>query len=94
VKGKTAILEGSRAVAEAVRACRPDVISVYPITPQTHILEDLARFVSSGKLKSQFVRADSEFSAASIVYGASFWTGVKVPANSATASSGKTVTGS
>jgi len=71
VKGKTAILEGSRAVAEAVRACRPDVISVYPITPQTHILEDLARFVSSGKLKSQFVRADSEFSAASIVYGAS-----------------------
>lgn len=71
MKGKTAILEGSRAVAEAVRACRPDVISVYPITPQTHILEDLARFVSSGKLKSQFVRADSEFSAASIVYGAS-----------------------
>lgn len=71
MKGKTAILEGSRAVAEAVRACRPDVISVYPITPQTHILEDLAKFVSSGKLKSQFVRADSEFSAASIVYGAS-----------------------
>lgn len=71
MKGKTAILEGSRAVAEAVRACRPDVISVYPITPQTHILEDLAKFVFSGKLKSQFVRADSEFSAASIVYGAS-----------------------
>ncbi len=71
MKGKTAILEGSRAVAEAVRACRPDVISVYPITPQTHILEDLARFVASGQLKSQFVRADSEFSAASIVYGAS-----------------------
>ncbi len=71
MKGHTAILEGSRAVAEAVRACRPDVISVYPITPQTHILEDLARFVASGRLKSQFVRADSEFSAASIVYGAS-----------------------
>ncbi|MDT8284721.1 MAG: transketolase C-terminal domain-containing protein [Thermovirgaceae bacterium] len=71
MKGKTAILEGSRAVAEAVRACRPDVISVYPITPQTHILEDLAKFVSSGRLKSQFIRADSEFSAASIVYGAS-----------------------
>ncbi|MFP4482120.1 MAG: transketolase C-terminal domain-containing protein [Thermovirgaceae bacterium] len=71
MKGKTAILEGSRAVAEAVCACRPDVVSVYPITPQTHILEDLAKFVASGRLKSQFVRADSEFSAASIVYGAS-----------------------
>ncbi|WP_198471308.1 transketolase C-terminal domain-containing protein [Acetomicrobium sp. S15 = DSM 107314] len=71
MKGKTAILEGSRAVAEAVCACRPEVISVYPITPQTHILENLARFVASGRLKSQFVRADSEFSAASVVYGAS-----------------------
>ena len=71
MKGEMAILEGSRAVAEAVCACRPDVISVYPITPQTHILENLARFVASGRLKSQFIRADSEFSAASIVSGAS-----------------------
>jgi pyruvate ferredoxin oxidoreductase alpha subunit len=68
---KTEILEGSKAVAHAVRACRPDVISAYPISPQTHIVEDLAAFVASGELKSKYIRADSEFSAASILYGAS-----------------------
>jgi pyruvate ferredoxin oxidoreductase alpha subunit len=31
--------EGSRAVAEAVALCRPQVICAYPITPQTHIVE-------------------------------------------------------
>ncbi len=67
----TRIIEGSRAVAEAVAACKPDVISAYPISPQTHIVEDLSSFVASGKLKSIFIRADSEFSAASIIYGAS-----------------------
>lgn len=67
----TRIMEGSMAVAEAVAACKPDVISAYPISPQTHIVEDLSSFVASGRLKSIFIRADSEFSAASIIYGAS-----------------------
>ena len=33
--------EGSRAVAEAIALCRPQVICAYPITPQTHIVEGL-----------------------------------------------------
>ncbi len=33
-------IEGSRAVAEAVALCRPQVICAYPITPQAHIVED------------------------------------------------------
>jgi len=69
--GKVAIMEGSRAVAEAIRACQPDVISAYPISPQTHIVEYLASYVASGKLQSKYIRADSEFSAASILAGAS-----------------------
>jgi pyruvate ferredoxin oxidoreductase alpha subunit len=62
-------IEGSRAVAEAVALCQPGVISAYPITPQTHIVEELATMVSSGELKSQFVNVESEHSAASVVLG-------------------------
>jgi len=65
------ILEGSRAVAETVNLCKPDVISAYPITPQTHIVEDLAKFKADGKADYEYVRAESEFAAASIVAGAS-----------------------
>ncbi|MCM8826369.1 MAG: pyruvate ferredoxin oxidoreductase [Candidatus Omnitrophica bacterium] len=70
-------LEGSHAVAEAVKLCRPGVISAYPITPQTHIVERLADFVANGELDSQFVNVESEHSAASVVLGASA-TGVRV----------------
>ncbi|MDD4980727.1 MAG: pyruvate ferredoxin oxidoreductase [Candidatus Omnitrophica bacterium] len=63
-------LEGSRAVAEIVRLCKPGVISAYPITPQTHIVEELAQMVADGELNSQFVNVESEHSAASVVLGA------------------------
>ena len=65
------VIEGSMAVAEAVKRCRPQVISAYPITPQTHIVEDLAQMVADGQLKCEFVNSESEHSAASIVLGAS-----------------------
>ncbi len=67
----TKVLEGSEAVAMAVKACRPEVISAYPISPQTHIVEGLARFVADGELDAEYVRVDSEFSAASVISGAS-----------------------
>jgi len=63
-------LEGSRAVAEAVKLCKPGVISAYPITPQTHIVEELAQMVANGELNAQFVNVESEHSAASVVLGA------------------------
>ncbi len=59
------------AVALAIKACKPGVISAYPISPQTHIVEALAKMVADGELNSHYVLSDSEFSAASIVYGAS-----------------------
>lgn len=64
-------IEGSQAVADAVALCRPNVISAYPITPQTHIVEDLATIVAEGKLDTEFVNVESEFAAASLVLGAS-----------------------
>jgi pyruvate ferredoxin oxidoreductase alpha subunit len=65
------VLEGSEAVALAVKACRPHVISAYPISPQTHIVEGIARFVADGDLNAEYIRVDSEFSAASVISGAS-----------------------
>jgi pyruvate ferredoxin oxidoreductase alpha subunit len=66
-------IEGSMAVAEGVRLCRPHVISAYPITPQTHIVEFLAQMQADGDLGAncQFVNVESEHSAASVCLGAS-----------------------
>lgn len=64
-------IEGSQAVADAVALCRPNVISAYPITPQTHIVEDLATIVAEGRLDTEFLNVESEFAAASVVLGAS-----------------------
>ena len=63
--------EGSAAIAEAVKRCRVQVVSAYPITPQTHIVEGLAKLIADGELAAQYVNVESEFSAASVVLGAS-----------------------
>lgn len=68
---KHQFLEGSQAIAKAVELCRPQVISAYPITPQTHIVEHLAKMKADGELSAEYVYAESEFAAASIVLGAS-----------------------
>ncbi|HET7832418.1 MAG TPA: pyruvate ferredoxin oxidoreductase [Gallionella sp.] len=65
-------IEGSRAVAEAVALCRPEVICAYPISPQTHIVEALGEMVKSGELAPcEFVNVESEFAAMSVAIGAS-----------------------
>ena len=70
------LMEGSQAVAKVVNLCEPAVVSAYPITPQTHIVEDLAKYKADGKAKYEYIRAESEFAAASVVLGASA-TGVR-----------------
>lgn len=65
-------IEGSRGVAEAVARCRPAVISAYPISPQTHIVETLSALVKSGRLAPcEYVNVESEFAAMSVAIGAS-----------------------
>jgi pyruvate ferredoxin oxidoreductase alpha subunit len=65
-------LEGSRAVAETVAACRPEVIAAYPISPQTHIVEALSQLVKTGELaRCEFINVESEFAAMSVSIGAS-----------------------
>ncbi len=70
-KGKIVGLEGSFAVAEAVRMANADVIAAYPITPQTHIVERLAEMVADGELDAEFICVESEHSAMSACVGAS-----------------------
>ena len=65
-------LEGSRAVAETVAACRPEVIGAYPISPQTHIVETLSQLVKTGDLAPcEYINVESEFAAMSVAIGAS-----------------------
>ncbi len=65
-------MEGSRAVAEAVALCRPEVICAYPISPQTHIVEGLGELVKRGSLAPcEFINVESEFAAMSVAIGAS-----------------------
>ena len=65
-------LEGSRAVAETIACCRPEVIAAYPISPQTHIVEALSQLVKTGELAPcEFINVESEFAAMSVAIGAS-----------------------
>ena len=65
-------IEGSHGVAEAVGLCRPEVICAYPITPQTHIVEDLGALVKGGKITDcEFINVESEFAALSVGIGSS-----------------------
>ena len=64
-------LEVSLAVSEAVKQCDADVISAYPITPQTHIVEHLSELVASGELDAEFIPVESEHTAMSVCAGSS-----------------------
>ena len=65
-------LEGSLGIARAVALCRPEVVSAYPISPQTHIVEALSDMVRTGELAPcEYLLVESEFAAMSAAIGAS-----------------------
>ncbi len=64
-------VSGDEAVALGVRLARPHVISAYPITPQTIVVERLADFVEDGSLKAEFMHVESEHSAMAAAMGVS-----------------------
>ncbi|MEM4033765.1 MAG: pyruvate ferredoxin oxidoreductase, partial [Sulfolobales archaeon] len=68
--GKVLPLGGNYAVAYAVKACDVDVITAYPISPQTTIVERLSEFVANGELNAEFLHVESEHSALSVAIGA------------------------
>jgi pyruvate ferredoxin oxidoreductase alpha subunit len=68
--GKRVGMEVSIAAAEAVKQANVDVISAYPITPQTHIVEHLSEIVANADLDAEFFCVESEHSALSVCVGA------------------------
>ena len=63
------ILDGCHAVSHAVHLARVGVISAYPITPQTSIVERLSELVADRAIDARFIRAESEHSAMGVVIG-------------------------
>ncbi len=68
---QTIAATGNVVVAEAFRQCAPDVVAAYPITPQTTIVEEFAKFVAQGRVHTEYVTVESEHSAMSACIGAS-----------------------
>lgn len=70
-KEEKVLMTGNDAVAEAVRLARPQVIPTYPITPQTSIVESLAKMSTDGRLNTDYITMESEHGVMSAAIGAS-----------------------
>ena len=79
------LLTGNHAVAWGARLARPKVAPVYPITPQTPVLELLTEFQARGEFDAEIITVESEHSVMSACIPASL-AGVRV--FTATASQG------
>lgn len=65
------VIIGNHAVSQGVKLARAEVISAYPITPQTQIVESLSEMCASGELPARFIKVESEHSAMAACVGAS-----------------------
>src|SRR5512146_1331880 len=65
------VIIGNHAVSWGVKLARAEVISAYPITPQTQIVEELSEMCASGELPARFIKVESEHSAMAACVGAS-----------------------
>jgi len=71
LEGKRKVITGNGAAAYAALLCRPDVVAVYPITPQSEVIEQLAKFRADGLLDAEYVTVEGENSAQNVVCAAS-----------------------
>jgi pyruvate ferredoxin oxidoreductase alpha subunit len=69
-KGNKKVIEASTAVAIGVKLAEPTVIGMYPITPQTHVVERLAEFINDGDMDCEMIHVESEHAAISSCLGA------------------------
>ncbi len=70
-KGTVTVLTGNHVAANAGRLCRPDVVSLYPITPQSEVAEQMSAFIANGELDAEIVEVEGENSAMNVVCAAS-----------------------
>ena len=74
---KSEVMVGNKAVAYAVKLARTRLISAYPVTPQTTIVQYLSDMVASGELDAEFVNVEGEITAQMVCMAASI-AGVRV----------------
>ena len=65
------VVTGNHTVAHAARVGRAQVVSAYPITPQTQVVEKISEFVADGIMDAKFIKVESEHSAMVACIGAS-----------------------
>lgn len=70
-KSNREFLNGDEAVAYGARLCRPHVVSAYPITPQTIVVEKISEFVANNEMDCEYIHVESEHSAMAAAMGAS-----------------------
>lgn len=68
-KVKQLALTGNDAIAYAMKQINPDVVSAYPITPQTSIMEKFSEYVADGVVDTEMILVESEHSAMSAAIG-------------------------
>ncbi len=64
------VIEGSQAIAKTVARCDVRFVAAYPITPQTHIVQELAKMHANGEIDCEYMNVEAEFSAISAIIGA------------------------
>ncbi len=67
---RAVVCDGNEAAAWAVKLARPDVVAVYPITPQSSLVENLAQFIATGELDAELMTVEGEHSVLSALQGA------------------------
>ena len=70
MKQKVILCEGNEAAALAVALARPDMVAVYPITPQSSLVEHVAKLIADGRMDADIVDAEGEHSVLSVLQGA------------------------
>jgi pyruvate ferredoxin oxidoreductase alpha subunit len=70
-KGKVSVMMGNVVAANVARLCRPEVVSLYPITPQSEVAETMSGFVADGSLSAEIVEVEGENSAMNVCIAAS-----------------------
>jgi pyruvate ferredoxin oxidoreductase alpha subunit len=69
--GTYEIMDGNDAAAHGVMLSRPEVVAIFPITPNTTLINGIAELTATGKMKAQNITVENEHSAISVVAGAS-----------------------
>jgi pyruvate ferredoxin oxidoreductase alpha subunit/phenylglyoxylate dehydrogenase alpha subunit len=66
---KVVLCEGNEAAALGVALARPDMVAVYPITPQSSLVEHIATLIADGRMDADIVDAEGEHSVLSVLQG-------------------------